>query len=189
MGALVVAAAVVFVAELGDKTQLLAMSLAARHPALPVLAGVGIAYGAVNLLSVLVGGVLGAALPTEVLRIVGGVLFLAFAWKAWRDGDGDDGEAPAVEPGSVVRSTATAMFVAELGDKTMLSTATLASQGNPALVWIGATIGILACGGLAVAAGRALGERLPARTTRLASAALFAVFGVLLLADGARSLA
>jgi putative Ca2+/H+ antiporter (TMEM165/GDT1 family) len=191
MGAVLVAAAVVFVAELGDKTQLLAMSLATRFRPLPVLAGIGVAYGATNLLSVAVGGTLGAVLPTEAIRVGGGLLFLLFAWLAWRDGDedGEDGEAvPEVRAGHIVRSVAAAMFVAELGDKTMLSTATLAAQDNAVLVWIGATIGILACGGLAVLAGRLLGERLSRRTTRLLSVVLFAAFGVLLLVDGLVSL-
>jgi putative Ca2+/H+ antiporter (TMEM165/GDT1 family) len=80
------------------------------------------------------------------------------------------------------------MFVAELGDKTMLTTATLAAQDSPVLTWIGATIGIVACGALAVAVGRALGDRLPRHVTKGLSVALFAIFGVLLLVDGIRSL-
>jgi putative Ca2+/H+ antiporter (TMEM165/GDT1 family) len=75
------------------------------------------------------------------------------------------------------------MFVAELGDKTMLATATLAARGNPALVWIGATAGIVVAGGLGIAGGRGLGSRLPARALRLTSAALFAAFGVIVLAS------
>lgn len=185
-----VAAVVVFVAELGDKTQLLAMSLAARYRPLPVLAGIAIAYGATNVVSVVVGGSLGAALPTAALRLGGGSLFLVFAWLAWRQKEVDDtgSPTPSVRPGAVVRSVAVAMFVAELGDKTMLTTATLAAQSSPILVWVGATVGILACGGVAVAIGRAISERLSTRTTRRLTVVLFAVFGVLLLADGLRSL-
>jgi putative Ca2+/H+ antiporter (TMEM165/GDT1 family) len=76
---------------------------------------------------------------------------------------------------------ALAMFVAELGDKTMLATATLAAQGNPVLVWIGATLGIIASGTLGVLLGRAFGAKLPERTTRIGSAVLFAGFGLVLL--------
>lgn len=184
----VVVAAVVFLAELGDKTQLLAMSLATRYRPVPVLVGIGIGYGACNLVSVVVGGALGAALPTTALRIGGGLLFLLFAWLALRGDEHDDDDAPEVRPGSVVRSVATAMFVAELGDKTMLTTATLATERNPVLTWIGATVGILACGALAVVVGRKLGERLSPRTTKAISVVLFAGFGVLLLVDGLRSL-
>lgn len=186
MSALLVAAGVVFVAELGDKTQLLALSLATRYRPLPVLAGVSIAYAACNLLSVVVGSLLGAALPTTPLRIGGGLLFLVFAWRAWReDDDGEDEEVPTVRAGAVVRSVAAAMFVAELGDKTMLTTATLATERSPVLTWVGATLGIIACGALAVVAGRALGARISTRATRMLSVVLFAGFGVALLASAA----
>jgi len=82
----------------------------------------------------------------------------------------------------VVVSVATAMFVAELGDKTMLATATLAAQGNPVLTWIGATAGIICAGALGVLAGRMFGARLSERTTRIGSAVLFAGFGIVLIA-------
>jgi Ca2+/H+ antiporter, TMEM165/GDT1 family len=189
MSALAVAAALVFVAELGDKSQLLVLSLAARFRPLPVLLGFAIAEGSANLLSAAAGGALGAALPEAPLRIGGGVLFGAFAWRAWRedDEDGDDG-GREVRPGRVVRSVASMMFVAELGDKTMLTTATLAAQQNPVLTWIGGTVGIVACGALAVVVGNAIGGRVPRRTTRLVSALLFLGFGIALVVDGIRSL-
>ena len=188
MSALAVAAALVFVAELGDKSQLLVLSLATRFRPLPVLLGFALAEGAANVLSATAGGALGAALPEAPLRIGGGVLFVVFAGRAWRDDADGDADAGEVRPGHVVRSVAAMMFVAELGDKTMLTTATLAAQQNPVLTWIGATLGIVACGALAVAVGNAIGERVPRRTTRLVSSLLFLGFGVLLLVDGIRSL-
>jgi Ca2+/H+ antiporter, TMEM165/GDT1 family len=189
VSALAVAAALVFVAELGDKSQLLVLALATRFRPLPVLLGFALAEGGANVLSAAAGGALGAALPEAPLRIGGGVLFGIFAWRALRDeDDDDDGAAREVRPAHLVRSVAAMMFVAELGDKTMLTTATLAAQQNPVLTWIGGTLGIVACGALAVAAGNAIGERVPRRTTRLVSALLFVGFGVLLLVDGLRSL-
>ena len=182
MESLLAALGLVFVAELGDKTQLVALGFGARHRLAPVLAGVVIAYMATNLLSVLVGGLLGATLPTRAIGLGGGVLFLGFAaWTLWKDEDDEDDEGAATSQGSIVLSVATAMFVAELGDKTMLATATLAAQGNPALVWIGATIGIILAGTLGVLLGRAFGARLPERATRIGSAVLFAVFGLVLI--------
>ena len=182
MESLLAALGLVFVAELGDKTQLVALGFGARHRLAPVLAGVVIAYMATNLLSVLVGGLLGATLPTRAIGLGGGVLFLGFAaWTLWKDEDDEDDEGAATSQGSIVLSVATAMFVAELGDKTMLATATLAAQGNPVLVWIGATIGIILAGTLGVLLGRAFGARLPERATRIGSAVLFAVFGLVLI--------
>jgi Ca2+/H+ antiporter, TMEM165/GDT1 family len=179
---LLAALGLVFIAELGDKTQLVALGFGARHRLAPVITGVVIAYMATNLLSVVVGGLLGATLPTRAIGLGGGVLFLGFAaWTLWNDDDEEDEERATTGHGSIVLSVATAMFIAELGDKTMLATATLAAQGNPVLVWIGATIGIVLAGTLGVLLGRVFGARLPERATRIGSAVLFAVFGVALI--------
>jgi putative Ca2+/H+ antiporter (TMEM165/GDT1 family) len=172
----------VFLAELGDKTQLVAMGFGARHRLAPVLTGVALAYAATNLVSVVLGGLIGAALPTRAIGIGGGVLFLAFAAWGLRDvGEEDDDELGGKPGRHIVWSVAAAMFVAELGDKTMLATATLAAQGHPVLVWIGATIGIILSGGLGVLVGRFVGSRIPDRVTRIGSSAMFALFGVVLI--------
>ena len=84
----------------------------------------------------------------------------------------------------IALSIAVAMFVAELGDKTMLATATLAAKGNPVLVWIGATIGIMLAGTVGVVVGRWLGDRLPERLILIGSSVLFFVFGVVLIVTG-----
>ena len=201
MQSLFAALGLVFVAELGDKTQMVALTFGARHKLTPVLIGVALAYMATNLLSVLIGGLLGATLPTRAIGIVGGVLFLGFAvWTLRSDvggaasgdpianaGDGstDGATAAAATTGaahrSVVMSTALAMFVAEFGDKTMLATATLAAKDNPVFTWIGATIGIICAGALGAVVGKVFGARLPARALRIGSAVLFFAFGVVLI--------
>jgi len=180
----------VFVAELGDKTQLVALGFGARHRLTPVLVGVAIAYAVTNMLSVLVGGLLGVALPVRAIGLVGGLLFLGFAAWTLRGADADAGGGGAAEADgrvavhhrSIVLSVASAMFVAELGDKTMLATATLAARGNTVHIWVGATVGIILSGVLGVLLGRVLGARLPERATRIGSAVLFAVFGAVLFA-------
>jgi putative Ca2+/H+ antiporter (TMEM165/GDT1 family) len=180
MASLFAAMGLVFVAELGDKTQLVALGFGARYRLGPVLAGVVAAYSVTNLLSVVVGGLLGAALPTRAIGIGGGILFLGFAVWTLRAPPPDDLDE-SVGDRSVFWTVATAMFVAELGDKTMLATATLAAQGNPVLVWIGATVGIILSGTLGVLLGRAFGHALPERVTRIGSAVLFGVFGLVLI--------
>ena len=191
MESLLAALGVVFLAELGDKTQLVALGFGARYRLAPVLTGVVVAYMCTNLLSVIVGGLLGAALPTRAIGLVGGVLFIGFGIWTLRSGGGDDGDDDPDDSGDdpdgavavaderhIVASVATAMFLAELGDKTMLATATLAAQGNPVLVWIGATTGIVLAGVLGVLVGRVFGARLPERATRIGSAILFAAVGI-----------
>jgi putative Ca2+/H+ antiporter (TMEM165/GDT1 family) len=192
MESLFAAMGLVFLAELGDKTQLVALGFGARYRLAPVLLGVFLAYAASNLLSVLVGSVLGAALPTRAIGIGGGILFLGFAlWNLRQDGADEPDEAGAgpgiaeatgPSHGGIVLSVAVAMFVAELGDKTMLATATLAAQGNPVLVWIGATVGICLSGAVGVLVGRSVGARLPDDAIRIGSSVLFAVFGLVLIA-------
>jgi putative Ca2+/H+ antiporter (TMEM165/GDT1 family) len=199
MQSLFAALGLVFVAELGDKTQMVALTFGARHKLTPVLIGVALAYMATNLLSVLIGGLLGATLPTRAIGIVGGVLFLGFAVWTLRSGDRDappdelvaDGTGditPAADATtgsghrSVIVSTGLAMFVAEFGDKTMLATATLAAKDNPVLTWIGATIGIICAGALGAIVGKLFGARLPERALRIGSAVLFFVFGIVLIA-------
>ena len=189
MQSLLASLGLVFVAELGDKTQLVALSFGARHRLGPVLVGMAIAYAVSNLLSVLVGGLLGVALPLRGIGLAGGLLFLGFAvWTLRGPDDGASDEAPgdgagrvAIDQRSIVLSVASAMVLAELGDKTMLATATLAAQGSPIHTWVGATVGIILSGMLGVLLGRVFGAHLPERVARFGSAALFATFGAALL--------
>lgn len=185
MDAFFIAFGVVFLAELGDKTQLVALSLATRYRTLTVLAGITVAYAITNGISVVVGGLLGAALPTTAIAVVGAFAFFGFAVWTYR-GDDDDDDEVTIGGRSVFVSIVGAMLLAELGDKTMLATATLAARDNPVATWFGATLGITASGALAVFVGRALGDRLPRRATRVGASVLFAVFGVLLLVEAIR---
>ncbi len=184
MTSLLAALGLVFLAELGDKTQLLAVGLGARHRVGPVLAGMALGYGVSNLLSAVVGGLLGAALPTRALGLGGGLLFVVFGVLSLRRA-ADDEEVPDLPTAHVVRSVALTIFVAEAGDKTQLATAALAAQGSPVLVWVGATVGITLSGAVGVLVGRGLGARLPERALELASGVLFVAFGLVLLATSA----
>ena len=175
---------VVFVAELGDKTQLLALTFGARYPFRVVAAGMALGYAAAGALAALVGGLLGAALPEEPIALAGGVIFLVFAALALRDAirsDADEQPTRIVQTKSVLMSIALTIGVAEFGDKTQLATATLAARGQPFATWIGATIGVLSAGLIGALAGNVAGRRIPERALRYASAAMFAVFGVLLV--------
>ncbi len=177
---------VLFLAELGDRTQLLIVSLAARHRPAPVVGGLALGYAVTNLLSVALGTALGAALPERAIGVGGGLLFLAFAVWTLRgtdvDEDGvDDRDRSGLGSMRLVLALAGSLMVAELGDKSMLATTTLAAGGNPVAVWVGATAGVIAAGGVGVAAGRFLARRVSDVVLRRASALLFTGFGVALL--------
>jgi len=182
--ALFSALGLVFVAELGDKTQLVAMSFGARYRFRQVAIGLLLAYLVSSGLAAVVGGLLGAALPERALAIGGGIAFLLFALLALRSDD-DDGDAGEVVAASRWRSpvvmVAASVTIAELGDKTQLTTATLAAQNSPLFTWVGATLGLMAAGLLGAVVGRVLGDRLPERTLRYVSAGLFAIVGVIMI--------
>lgn len=188
MDAFLLSFGIIFLAELGDKSQLMAMTFAARYRALTILLAITVATALVHLFSVLLGAALGAALPTDAISVVAGVAFLGFAaWTLRGDTLDDDEAARAARGGrSVFFTVGVAFFLAELGDKTMLATVTLATDNGLFGTWLGSTLGMVAADGLAIVVGQQLGARLPERTVRIGAAVIFLVFGVLLIADGLR---
>lgn len=187
--AILISLAVVFVAELGDKSQLITMTYALRHRWWVVLSGVAIAATLVHGLSVAIGHFLGLSLPERPIAFAGAIAFLLFAVWTWREGRGDDDDDLQVsEPRFVVFAIVSSFVLAELGDKTMLATVTLASDHNWAGVWIGATAGMVLADGVAIAAGALLHKRLPAQFLHSLASVLFLVFGLWLLFDGALGL-
>ena len=182
-----VAFGTIFVAELGDKSQLMALAFAARFRALPILVGITIATAVVHAVSVGIGAVLQVSLPTDVIAIAAGILFLGFAaWTLRGDelGAGDEARVERAGGGSAVVAASVAFFLAELGDKTMLATITLATTYGPVAVWLGSTLGMVAADALAIGLGRVLGARLPERAIRIGAAVLFVLFGVALILEG-----
>ena len=176
---------VVFAAEFGDKSQLLTLTLATRYKALPVLIAVTGATMVLQAISVGVGGVLGAALPTTFINAVAAVAFFGFAIWTLRDDDDDDDveSSPSFTPRRVIFSIAAMFFVAELGDKTMLSSMTLATDRNVFGTWLGATAGMVSADGLALLLGKYVGDKIPRNLIKYGSASIFVLFGVLMLVE------
>lgn len=177
--------AVIFVAELGDKSQLMALTFATRFKPWPVLVGITVATAAVHLVSVGIGYGLGATLPTGWISLVAGLAFLVFGgWTLRGDAltDAETGKAERAT-GSAILGIGGAFFLAELGDKTMLATITLATQHGWMGTWVGSTIGMVAADALAILVGRLLGRHLPEKIIKYAAAALFAIFGTWLIVE------
>jgi Ca2+/H+ antiporter, TMEM165/GDT1 family len=182
-----VAIAVIFVAEMGDKSQLMALAFATRFRAGAILLGIGIATAAVHAVSVGIGAILQVSLPTRAINIAAGLLFFGFAgWTLRGDTltEADEERVERAGGSSAVVTASLAFFLAELGDKTMLATITLATTYSPLGVWLGSTLGMVAADALAIVVGRALGTRLPERAVRIGAALLFVVFGVALILEG-----
>ena len=177
--------AVIFVAELGDKSQLMALTFATRFRPWPVLIGISVATAVVHLVSVGIGYGLGAALPTGWISLVAGLAFLIFGGWTLRGDTLTDAERGKAEraTGSAILAVGGAFVMAELGDKTMLATITLATQHGWVRTWVGSTVGMVAADALAILVGRLLGRHLPEKIIKYGAAALFAIFGIWLIAE------
>ena len=188
--ALVVSFGVIFVAELGDKSQLMALTFATRFKPVPVLIGITIATAVVHLASVAIGYGLNAALPTDWISLIAGVAFLGFgAWTLRGDRLTEEEKRKAERGGrSAVIAVGVAFFLAELGDKTMLATITLATKYGWFGTWLGSTLGMVAADALAILVGRMLGRHLPERTIRYGAAVLFAICGLWLIFEAVSEL-
>jgi putative Ca2+/H+ antiporter (TMEM165/GDT1 family) len=188
MYAFLLSTAVIFVAELGDKSQLMAMTFAARYKARHVLIGITVATLVVHLLSVALGAAVGSVLTEhqELISVLAGAAFLAFAAWTLRGDELTDEEAEKARrsSGMAVLAVGTAFFLAELGDKTMLATVTLATREDWFGTWIGSTLGMVLADALAIWVGAMLGRQLPERVVKYAAAGAFVLFGVLLIVQG-----
>lgn len=182
-----VSTGLVAIAEIGDKTQLLAMVLAARFrkPA-PILAGILAATIANHALAALAGATAGALLDGPWMKWVLGLAFLAFAGWALIPDKFEDDEIPPERPGrSVFLATAIAFFFVEMGDKTQVATVALAARFQQVvLVTLGTTLGMMLANAPAVFIGDRAAGKLPLKWIRLGAAACFAAIGVWILLWG-----
>ena len=174
---------VVALAEIGDKTQLLAFLLAARFKKpVPIILGILLA----TLLNHGMAGALGAwitsLLTPEVMRWVLGLSFLAMAaWTLIPDEIEED-LAPAAQRFGVFGTTLVAFFLAEMGDKTQIATVAMAAKfSSPLLVVMGTTLGMLIADVPAVFVGDRFAKRIPMKLVHGIAAALFALMGILAL--------
>ncbi|CAM4388199.1 hypothetical protein MB901379_04842 [Mycobacterium basiliense] len=177
---------VVFLAELGDRSQLITLTYALRYRWWVVMTGVAIASFTVHGASVAIGHFLGATLPARPMAFAGAFAFIVFAVWAWREGAAANNKTAAPpEPRFALLTVVSSFVLAELSDKTTLATITLASDHNWVGVWIGTTLGMLLADGLAIAAGLLLHQRLPEQLLHVLASALFLLFGLWMLFDTA----
>jgi Ca2+/H+ antiporter, TMEM165/GDT1 family len=169
----------VFVAEMGDKTQLVALAFATKFKTSTVLAGVFIATFAVHLISVMLGEAVSLALPIFWIRLLAGLSFIFFGLWTLRGDALDDDEIKNNGKFGPLLTVATTFFLAELGDKTMLATITIASeQKSFVAVWLGSTVGMALADGLAIIVGKVMGQNLPGKLIKYIGAAIFLISGL-----------
>ena len=167
-------------AEFGDKSQLVCMTLAARHRGLPVVAGAVAAFAVLNLLAVLFGAAVAAWLPEWVVTAAVGALFAFFGVNALRFEDEDDDEEIEEKPGhGIFATTFLLIFLAEFGDKTQIAVAGMGSAVDATAVWGGATLALATTSVLGVFAGRRLLNRLPLKWIHRISGVFFLILAAL----------
>lgn len=187
-GSLILSFWVIFVAELGDKSQLMALAFATRYRTFPVLVAITLATGVVHLASVALGGIIGSALPTDAISIVGALAFIGFGIWTLRGDElsEEDEESTHIKSRHIIIAVGTVFFLAELGDKTMLATVTLATNENIVGTWAGSTLGMVVADALAIWVGKMLGDRLPEKAIKIGAAVAFFAFAAVMLVDALR---
>jgi putative Ca2+/H+ antiporter (TMEM165/GDT1 family) len=176
---------IIFLAELGDKTQLTAMALSVKFPWKKAFIGIAAAFALLNVGAVVLGKILFAFLPLFWIKMASAGLFLFFGIATMR-GNGCDREDEEREKDSTARGAIATSFLmilmAELGDKTQLVTASLAAQHDePLAVFAGSTLALWSVSLLGIFAGRQLIRIIPLSYIHRAAASLFIIFGVAII--------
>ncbi|HOG18253.1 MAG TPA: TMEM165/GDT1 family protein [Syntrophales bacterium] len=167
----------VLIAEMGDKTQLLAMAFAMRYPAKTVLAAVFAATLVNHLLAVIAGSYLTALIPLSWVQVAAAASFILFGLWTLR-GDRLEGEDRRFRF-NPFWTVAVSFFFAEMGDKTQLATVALAARyPSIILIWMGTTAAMVIADAIGIGIGVTLGKRIPTRFIKWCSASIFIVFGL-----------
>ena len=176
--------ALIFLAELGDKTQLVCMTLAARHRPWPVFFGALLAFVVLNVLAVLFGSALSNWIPRNVLILVVAGMFALFGFQSLHSANQEEGVEEVVEEQgghNVVIRAFLMIFLAELGDKTQIAVIGLASTSAAIPVWVGATLALGASSALGVLVGRTLLQKISKKMLDRVSGIFFLGLAVLAL--------
>ena len=174
----------IFLAELGDKTQLTAMALALRYPWKRIFIGIAAAFTVLNLAAVLVGKILFLMLPIFWVTLVSALLFLYFGYSTLRHAcDAEDDDTPPPTAADAVRTAFLMIFMAELGDKTQLVTASQAAQHSGSLsgiatVFVASTLALWLVSLIGIFAGKQLVKYIPVCWIHRTAGFMFLVFGV-----------
>lgn len=179
--------AVVFIAEMGDKTQFLMIAMASKYKVRDIIIGVGLAILVLNALAIGIGALIGNVIPTMAINFIAGLAFLYFALSAIGGDDGEEEKVRGVDRFGAMLTVFGTFFLAELGDKTQLTALTLAAEnglGQIVPVFLGASLGLFAADMIGFVIGYFLGKKLPSGVFNWISFAIFAVFGATKLFAG-----
>jgi len=170
----------VVVAEMGDKTQLLAMAMASKYKVKQVMIGVLVATILNHALAVAAGTYLSSLIPLDKVKIVAALAFILFGlWTLRGDTFDDDGKKHKYGP---IVTVAIAFFIAEMGDKTQLMTIAIAAQSHfPVMILLGTTTGMLVADGIGIIGGAWLARHVPEKYIKWVAGLIFMIFGTITL--------
>ena len=168
--------ALIAVAEIGDKSQLVCMTLAIRHRATPVLLGAIAAFAFLNTLAVVFGIAIASWLPEPIIVAIVGILFAVFGVQSLRiKADSSVEEIKEKTGHGIFFSTFLLITLAEFGDKTQLAVVALSSAAAPLAVWLGSTLALAFTSALGVLAGRTLLKKVSLELLHKISGSIFLV--------------
>jgi len=168
----------IFLAEMGDKTQLAALAFTAKYKTATVIAAISAAILAVNFIAVCAGSILAGVLPLNAIKIVSCVLFIFFGlWTLFLKEKEGENKNPKTKAGPFF-TVFILFFVSEFGDKTQIAAMTLSMSQSPVFVFLGASLGMICANLIGISAGVLLGKKLPSKHIKIISAALFIIIGV-----------
>lgn len=176
--------ATIFIAEMGDKTQLLLVAMAGKYKISHILAGTWLATAVLNLLAVGAGAALGSYLDMRIIKMAAAFAFFWFAYSTIRGEEGDEQGNEIKQHFGPVLGIFISFFIGELGDKTQLSAITLAATYtnhnfiNACYVFAGCTLGLILADLIGLIVGVVLKSKMPAGILNHLSFLIFAFFGV-----------
>lgn len=170
----------IFAAEMGDKTQIIAMTFATQYMVKEVILGVVLGVVLNHGLAIVLGRYLSTVVPMDLIQIVAGFMFVIFGIMALKDENIEDLEED--KRLSPIMTVALAFFIGELGDKTQLTAMTLSTEGSyPILILAGTTLGMVSTSSLGIFVGSKVGDKIPEISIKIISSLVFLLFGILKL--------
>lgn len=177
----------VFIAEMGDKTQLMMIAMTSRFKVRDIIIGAGAAILVLNLIAVGAGALVSSLIPEYVIKLAAALAFFYFAWSSLGDDDDEEEEGAGKDSKTPILAVFGTFFLAELGDKTQLTAIAFAANeglSKAVLVWAACSIGLFAADVIGMLAGYLLKSKMPEGFLNKLAVAIFAVFGVVTMNEG-----
>lgn len=168
----------IFIAEMGDKTQIMAMAFATQYKIKQILVGVCIGSFLNHGLAIMLGSMLTQFIPLDALQLVAGVLFIAFGLLSLSIAEKDEASDNVKKYGAIF-TVALAFFLGELGDKTQLTALTLSTQSTvPFFTLMGTVLGMVVVSSIGIFVGAKLGNKIPEPVIKISAFLIFMTFGL-----------